>query len=161
MKVTKEDAAWQAGFIDGEGCLTIAKQIRKGRPSPAYRASVTVCNTNQKLLQPFLKWGGNIYHMREKRNRWADAYTWHCADKSISAFLGCILPYLKGKRMQAKIILEFIENKKGFRRHSLGQGKGSAPLGAEEIKYREKLWLKIKSLNSKGVYARSIQPERR
>lgn len=149
------ELAWQAGIVDGEGCLTLARQIRRNRPSPAFRVSITIANTNKKLIEPFFNmWGGGIYHTRETRNFWADAYTWHCPDKKAKEFLLAIFPFLRGKKEQAKLLILFIDNKKMFKRHSLGQGFGSAPLGKEEITFREYIWKNIKRLNTKGVFSR-------
>jgi hypothetical protein len=149
------EPAWQAGIVDGEGCPTIARQIRKGRPSPAFRASVTVSNTDRRLLEPFLKmWEGGIYNGKESRNNWAPPYTWHCADRNVKPFLETILPYLRSKHQQAALILAFIVNKKRFKRVGLGQGYGSAPLSREEIEFRENLWNQVRLLNSKGRFSR-------
>ena len=158
--MSPEEAAWQAGIVDGEGCLTIARQIRKNRPSPAFRVTIQVANTNVDLLDPFVQaWGGNLYNHKEFRNEWADAYTWHCPDAKAKLFLETMLPYLRGKDKQAKLLLAFIADKKKFNRHPIGKGKGSAPLGAEEIAWRESVWKKVRSLNSKGQYARSLSKE--
>ena len=63
------ELAWQAGIIDGEGTVTLAKQMRKGRPSPAYRPMVTVTNTNPALVMPFVDaWGGGMYREPGKAN---------------------------------------------------------------------------------------------
>ena len=47
--------AWMGGFVDGEGCLTIAKQIRKNRPSADIKTTDRK-NRNQRCQAP------NIYH---------------------------------------------------------------------------------------------------
>lgn len=150
------EAAWQAGIVDGEGCLTLGRQIRKGRPSPAFRESVTVSNTDKRLLEPFHSmWGGTLYRHEEKRAQWSTAYTWHCSVSQVKAFLLFIRPYLRGKRAQADLLLLFIYNKKSFKRRSLGQGFGSAPLSAAEVRFREGLWNEIRLLNSKGRFSRN------
>ena len=71
-----------AGFVDGEGLVTITKQVRKDRPSPAYRAYVSASNTDRDVLGIFLAYyGAKIYQMHEKRrdqmgNKWSDAFAW-------------------------------------------------------------------------------------
>lgn len=149
--------AWMAGIVDGEGTLTIARQLRPGRPSPAFRVVVNVANTDTRLLVPFKRYyGGNIYPRPERRKskRWKDSWTWHCPERYQRAFLLAVREFLRGKREQADILLDFIEHKRSFPRKSLGQGKGSAPLGATEIGFRERVWNRVRLLNEKGAYSR-------
>jgi len=156
------DKAWMAGFIDGEGCLTISRQIRKGRPSPAYRPYVTVANTNRSALEFFQSiYGGNIYHVHERRKdkqgkNWADAFDWYCPQPMIVKMLLDLMPYLRLKKRQAELIIEFIRTKRLFGRGKRLKGRhgGSAPLLPEEIQHRESLRIKIQALNQKGRYAR-------
>jgi hypothetical protein len=73
-----ETFVWQAGVADGEGCLTIGRQIRKNRPSPAV-SPVGHDQQHPDVLVPFiLMWGGRLYRSREHRRGWSDAYTWCC-----------------------------------------------------------------------------------
>lgn len=158
-----EDLAWMAGFVDGEGCLTISRQIRKDRPSPSYRASITITNTKKSALDIFeTYYGGNVYDVMENRTdkrkvKWANAYCWYCTVGRAKEFLEDILPYLRIKNDQARIILEFINTKNGFlRKKRLNKRGGSSPLSCDEINHREGLRLAVQGLNSKGQYARQI-----
>lgn len=144
------EMAWMAGIVDGEGCITISKQRREGRPSLAFRTSITISNTNLKLLEPFVKWwGGGIYSPRQANSKWRQTFTWHCSNGVAVKFLESIMPYLKGKRRQAELVLEFEHNKKRYKR-TVYRGKGSAPLSEEETKYRDGLRDEIKKLNARG-----------
>ena len=61
--------SWIAGFVDGEGCLTISKQARKDRPSESWRPMVTIANTNKDSLNILKKeYGGTLYFNKEKRS---------------------------------------------------------------------------------------------
>lgn len=160
MKPTNEILAYMAGIIDGEGCLTIGKQIRKDRVSPSYRCSITVSNTDRRLVDLFSKYyGGHTAHRKDSRveKKWADSYTWYCPDGSSVEFLLDIKNYLLIKHKQAEILIKFQELKTKYRRKSLGQGKGTAPLSDVEIADKEKHYLKIKALNTKGIYSRSLK----
>jgi len=150
-----------AGFVDGEGCLTISRQKRKGRPSPAYRVFISVSNTNRNVLSIFKsEYGGGIYNIHDRRKdkrgkNWSDAFDWYCPVSSSKRFIMDILPYLRLKKPQAMIILHFLTTKNGFKRtHWPGRGKGSAPLSPEEITHREWLRQEIHKLNTKGPDAR-------
>lgn len=155
-----------AGFVDGEGYLTIMKQIRKHRPSPAYRAYIAISNTNRHAFNLFLnEYGGKTYVHYEKRLdkqglKWSDAFTWYCPISSSKRFLEDILPYLRLKRRQAELILEFINNKKAFARGKREGRGGSSPLTSGEISYRESLRRAVSLLNEKGRYARSAKRNR-
>ena len=160
-KPTKTKRGWMAGFMDGEGLITIGKQIRRNRPSPAFRAYAGACNTNRRVLEIFPEYyGGKIYRVNEKRTdemggKWADQYQWYCPISSTKRFLLDILPYLRLKKKQAILVLEFIQNKKAFARGKrMGRG-GSSPLTQEEIDFRERLRRRVRLLNKKGKYARS------
>lgn len=158
---TEAERAWMAGFMDGEGCFTITKQIRKGRPSPAYRVQVNVSNTDVRGLQLFIEcYGGTFYEVQESRGdrrglKWADAYVWHCCDGVLERFINDLRPYLRMKGEQADLVMEFHKNKDGFaRKGKVGQRFGSAPLSAAEVEYREGLRERVRLLNHKGRLAR-------
>ncbi len=158
---TDVEKAWMAGFMDGEGCITILRQRRPSRPSPAYRSFVTVTNTMCPALEPFVRfYGGYIRNVIENRTdkrkvKWADAYTWYCPVGSVVRLLTHLRPYLLVKGGQAVAVLEFQQMKRAFERTFWpGQGGGSAPLSAEEIAYREGLRIRVQLLNSKGQRAR-------
>lgn len=151
-----------AGFVDGEGLVTITRQLRKDRPSPAYRVYVTVCNTKPGVLSLFREcYGGAIYCINEHRKdwngkNWADAYSWYCSITATKRFLTELLPYLRLKRPQAELVLQFISMKKSFARGKRRGRGGSSPLTEEEIVFREELRTKVRLLNSKGRFARSF-----
>lgn len=148
-----------AGFVDGEGCITICRQTRKNRPSPSYRAYITINNTKRHSLGSFLQeYHGGIYNQNEYRKtkdnvEWADPYTWYCPVSSSERFLTDLLPYLRIKGEQAKTVLEFIRTKNAFDRPKREKRKGgSSPLTEREIEYRESLRVKVHSLNKRGKH---------
>ena len=149
-----------AGFVDGEGNITIVRQTRKDRPSPAYHAYVRIDNTDPKALPIFVKfYGGRINLKKEKRrallgNKWADAYTWQCPVSTTKGMLLDLLPYLRLKNRQAEIVLRFIDKKSAFARGKRKGRRGSSPLTAKEIEFRERLRREVRLLNRKGKFAR-------
>ena len=158
--ISETDKAWMAGFLDGEGYISIVKQVRKYRPSPAYRPYVMVSNTHREALTPFLEeYGGAVYKTYEKRVdksglKWSDAYHWYCPVSSTKRLLLDTLRYFKLKRRQAELVLEFIEKRRTFARRNRNGKFGSAPFAKEEIEFRERLVVQVKALNSKGYFAR-------
>lgn len=155
------ELAWQAGIIDGEGTVTLSRQIRKGRPSPAFRPMVTVTNTNPDIVMPFVEmWGGAMYKRPDKRKakKWADSWTWYCPRSSVIEFLKSIRPHLRAKHKQADYLIDFMLHCKSFPRSKGsamgGKRGGSKPLGIEEIFYRESVWNGVRMLNAKGQFSR-------
>ena len=155
--LSETEKAWMAGFTDGEGCITICCQIRKNRPSPSHRVFIAISNTRKIALDIFKSnYKGEIYETNEKRKNkagmnWANAWGWYCPVSSSLAFLNDILPYLKIKREQALIALEFINMKQCLReRRPTGRWGGSSSLIPAELEKREKLRIRIQLLNAKG-----------
>lgn len=163
--LSETDKAWMAGFVDGEGCITISKQVRKNRPTPAYRVFITISNTDYAVLEFFkLHYGGSIYNVHERRKdkrniKWSDTYDWYCPISSSKRFLRDILPYLRLKRKQAELCLEFLETRKNTKqaRRINGTLAGSEGLTVEELNKRESYRLAVRALNSKGQYARIMR----
>ncbi len=157
----RDELVWQAALMDGEGTITILRQERTDRASPAFRAYVSVTNTNPLLVAPFVqKWGGNPYKTVDKRKhkKWSDSYHWYCPDSVVANLLGAIRWFLRAKRENAELVLEFLRTKKSFKRHHgsiPGRLGGSAPLGAAEIAHRESLKRRIQLLNAKSRVART------
>jgi len=162
MELSETDKAWMAGFVDGEGCITISKQVRKNRPSPAYRVSITIANSDRRVLDFFLvNYGGAIYHVHERRRdkhsvKWADAFDWHCPISSSEQFLLDILPYLRIKYQQATYCLEFLRTRVNTKqsRRANGTFAGSEGLTAAELEKREFFHTVVRQLNSKGPSGR-------
>jgi hypothetical protein len=155
--ITSNDAAYMAGVVDGEGTITLCKQIRKSRPSPSYKQMVTVSNCDLRILQPFVdKYKGVLYTHKVTKAGHSDCSVWHCPMSSIKSFLEDIKPYLRGKLDQANELLSFIERKGQTERYkgtTPGKSRGgSHTLTEDEIQFRESVWLRFKTLNARGKF---------
>ncbi len=121
----KTDLAYLAGLFDGEGCITIGKRS-DGNKHHYLRASVEMANEYVPNLLKF-HFGGSV-HKRDFRNRgWQIQWAWSIHTKGAGFFLKSILPYLKIKRNEAELALEFL---KGI--HTMG-----VRLSEEEYVIRE------------------------
>lgn len=150
---------WLAGFIDGEGCLTISKQIRTNRPTDQFRPLLTIANTFKPSLDIFHKrYGGTLRFNKEKRQSksgvpWSDSWTWYCPMSKLRTVIEELLPYFIVKREQAVIMLMFLDHLKTLKRPKGGRNtdgtfKGSSPLSEKDIQLKELLRKKIQLLNS-------------
>ena len=133
-----------AGFVDGEGALTI---IRIGRPNGRlyYRPVLTIGNTHLGVLQAIKDFvgAGWICNGREKRtNRkqiWA--YTLTSGEKLVP-LLAALRPHLIVKAAQADEIMAFV---KTLRR----KGRQKELSGAE-IASRDARLFRLRTLNARG-----------
>lgn len=117
-----ETLAYAAGLIDAEGCVHVSYvQPSKAnrRITPSYSLHVKVSNTDLPILE-WLKatFGGVIvkHHARNDirvGNAWSAAWHWQISGISAQSCLKLILPYLKIKKQQAIIAIEFQDFNQG------------------------------------------------
>ena len=98
---------WAAGLIDGEGCISIAKQARKDRPTAAYHLRITVTMVHLPTLERLQKIiGGNIHVKRSYQNH-RTAWVLTIYDKKALKALLRLIPHLVTKREEAEAALDF------------------------------------------------------
>jgi len=99
--MTELELAYMAGFADGEGCFSVVKW------SAGYSARFTVANTYLPTLEQFRKaFGGKIYLAH---NHGKQGYDWILQGPLLPFCLQSLLPYLREKKPQAELLLEFYE----------------------------------------------------
>lgn len=99
------DIAYAAGFFDGEGCISIAKN-----GGIEIRIINTGFSTLKKLQEIF---GGSITERTQRVNKKQYAYSFYGEDGI--AFLNTIKPYLIEKLSQVETILEYYELRQGMK----------------------------------------------
>jgi len=117
--MTVEEAAYIAGFFDGEGCLTMRRSNRHSRgkagsgvASVHYRLALDFANRHLGVLRWIQQFtGGAIYskYGPARSSRWAPAFAlimWNKAD--IERLLRAIQPYVKVKTEQVALGLDFL-----------------------------------------------------
>ena len=113
--------AWAAGLFDGEGTIGIYKYPRKDRKSyPSIVKSLTIENTESVLIDCFaamLKENKIKYYrlcLPSRKNKKSNPI--HSVRVSsyrgIEKLLNMLIPFLVGKKEQAKAMLQFIEHRK-------------------------------------------------
>lgn len=106
--------AYLAGLIDGEGCITIVRnnhRTQKGQLTPftypKFVDVLTVGLTDQSTVELFrTAFGGSIYYKPPKKNRRA-AWYWWADKKTLPICLARLLPFIRLKKKQAKLLLRF------------------------------------------------------
>lgn len=119
MTLSIADVAWAAGIIDGEGSIFVMKQKRKDRVRDVnYILRVSVQSAD-KIMAPELKRmfpdGAEFSVQRETRNGWSDTLKWQLNGKKAARFLKELLPYLRVKKEQALVAIEFQASKKHWK----------------------------------------------
>ena len=100
----KTDLAYVAGIIDGEGCIGIYKTKYR------YYLTVAVHMTDEWMvtwLASLFSGSKNTYTHYRKRSNCKPEWAWQIQGKRALVFLELILPYLKLKRPQAEIAINF------------------------------------------------------
>lgn len=124
--ISKEEAAYLAGIIDGEGTLSVDVGLYKnsaGNRTPRVACRVGVVNTSPTMIRRI----SEIYHRlgvkffftyeRGDVSGWKDRlriFVVH--DRAVHAVLTAVLPYLTAKRDEARAMLEFIDWRVGLPR---------------------------------------------
>jgi len=144
-----EELAYLAGIIDGEGCVSIAKNTRRGRNY--YSLRINVSNNSIDLMQWLEDTFGDV--VRTSYHRWydrRDLYDWTASGNQAQVLLELVLPFLIIKKDQAKLALTLTIAPYG--------GSSRWSYTAEEEHYRGIAYELMKSLNgrlgNKGRYPR-------
>ncbi|HEX3523619.1 MAG TPA: LAGLIDADG family homing endonuclease [Stellaceae bacterium] len=141
MKRAVTDLAYLAGFIDGEGSISIFPGTSRGRRRDNLR--LDIYNTNEAVLQWIKRtFGGRIHKVgRPKARNTKQEYVWAAGAQCAAQILKACLPFLKIKRTQAEL---FIQHQATSRRN----GRYYTP--PEILAVRNDIVAKMASLNRRG-----------
>jgi hypothetical protein len=100
--------AYMAGLIDAEGCFSISRHVRADLYA-MYDPLIRFTTTHKKTADWVVKTFGGVMAKREwSHPTWKPYYQWRiCNDKHASKFLSLILPYVRVKISEAKILQQF------------------------------------------------------
>jgi hypothetical protein len=142
--VPQTDRSYYAGFLDGEGSVSIDK-TRKTNGRQIWQLVVSISNRNPRaLLEMHRRYGGSLIP-RYKTGRRGMLWQFGLCTGSASRFLSDLLPYLRLKKRQALLALEFQrEVSKRF-----GAKYNHHGLSGSEIAIRERFYRKVCQLNGR------------
>lgn len=137
----KEEIAYIAGVLDGEGYLGIGKYPRLGNKHLGYRGHMVISNTHIPMLQHIKKLiGGKIVLLSgTSRDGVKRCFTLTLTTNSIKEWLPQIEPYLIVKKEQASTLLEFLKRQ---------SDNGSAPISDSLLGFYERSYQKLKDLKN-------------
>lgn len=152
LTVSEQDAAYMAGLIDGEGCIGIYKTCGSGkhrRVYPQYVMSLGMSNTHLGVIKWICQMFGGTYHIANsgaKNPKYSVAWSWKITARHAKWVLEQVIPYLRIKRDQAEIAIEF-QNHVQDMSWVKGNGfaRGVLPMPPEIFQHRQDLAAKLKS----------------
>ena len=139
------DLTYIAGFVDGEGCITLVPRKKKGKCN-GYFARISIANTNLEILTWIKSYFGGCLSLRKRRSpRHKPAWELLFSEIQAEEFVKVIMPWLRIKRRQAKVLLEYRRSVAATKHYP--DRSGLSPTIRME---RDALYGKIRQLNQKG-----------
>jgi len=140
----RTDLAYVAGMLDGDGYISICRN----RCKPQTMLRVGISNTNQWLIEWLhFGFGGGISKHKERGNC-KTKWNWIISSNKAVEFLKLISPYLKLKRPQAELAIQFQSGRRWCNKHHPKTDKEKAIEEAQRLlmgKYNKR------GINSEGV----------
>jgi hypothetical protein len=113
-RLSATEAAYFAGFVDGEGTISVARtKRRESRTGYRFRPYLSVANTNIDVLRSLLTQCGNgrilckysTFRCCPDRK---ELYALDLGAAQMRRVLPAIQPYLRVKKRQAELLMEFL-----------------------------------------------------
>jgi hypothetical protein len=139
--VDSHDAAYMAGLIDGEGSVYMVQTTRT-----SFTIHVAVTNTHMGVIEwcrtTFGGSLGKVIRKGKQREHHAPGYQWACHCRYALACLRACVPYMKIKREQALLAIDFMDS---MRERGYQHGH---PVPAEEVERRQAIKAQMSKLNN-------------
>jgi hypothetical protein len=133
------ELAYIAGIFDGEGHVSIDRtEGAKSTHAPVHYLQVGVTNTDRDLIEWLLcTYGGHVGRTGLRDGHRRDAYRWRLTGPPGAKFLRELQPFLRIKRRQAEIAIEFA--------HEMATRQRGKSLTEYEVDRREELRQTLKA----------------
>jgi hypothetical protein len=140
---------WLAGFFDGEGSFYAFRRGRRNSKKFTWVPGVNLSNTNRDILLEIQRqFGGNLVcniTSKSKKDHWKSEHQLMWLHRKAAPLIRLILPHLRLKTEQARLVLALAENMED--KTSLGRG---IPNSADVIAFRDGIVQQVKALNKRG-----------
>lgn len=170
---SEAEKAWLAGFIDGEGSLSIGNL--KSKKTVALSPRLSIPNTDKAniakvcaILDKILV-SGHLEKKETRNEKWKTCYIIYVTYREkLKILLETIIPYLAGKKKRAELILKFIdsrlEHNKGRRQEiifgTVNGRKGKIVGSIRHDKYTEEEWEIVREVSILNQKGRGGDPQR-
>jgi hypothetical protein len=159
QKITRAERAYLAGFIDGEGTIGMKRERRRlAQGHYSYQAYVSAGNTNPVVIEwLYTLFGGNLRKrtpksiLKKSPNAKPDFYEWRIGAKAAVAVCELLVPFLRMKREQARIVLADCGDTRK---------RGSGRYPAEHWDKLERTYQQLKQLNRRGREVANGEPNK-
>jgi len=151
------EIAYIAGLIDGEGCIRMQKQYDRKDWSPKYTPSINFTNTNRESVELISEFFGGTkifehYSGDDGFNGNKVCYRTQISGKNlVMNILKKLIPYLRIKKREAELIVEYVENfipARGVGRNvKNGKFTGGRKILPKEAERREKIYQELKKIH--------------
>ncbi len=151
-KYSETTAAYMAGILDGEGCLSIGNfSGNRKNGDRHFQTNISISSTDKCLIDwlydTFGGYRGEYTPKQMSRNGRKQVYRWQCSSDRLLHICEITLPYLIIKKRQAEILIEM---RKTFCNSQNQKGKFHAQRIPKEIlNLRQKLFLELRELHNR------------
>ena len=129
--------AYMAGFFDGEGYLGILKRKRKNW-NIEYFLQVSIGQKDGATMDWIVnQFGGHLHKVKRD-----GSYYWTISNKGAYEFISKIVPFLRYKKPQAELAIEFYKDRVLKR-----------PIPLEELEKRESIYQRMRLLKKEFTIA--------
>lgn len=139
------DVRYAAGLFDGEGWITICKQMVKNRPDARYQLVVGIGMVHRPVIEALQStFGGNLFLKKpsvSQSERTRTGHIWRVSSGPAAEFLEKVLPHLIVKRDEALLALSF-QRHISANRSNVFRGINRDALIAE----REEIYLQLRAM---------------
>ena len=144
--MNSEIAAYCAGLIDGEGCISM------GTVKTKYTIFIAVVMTEEKAVRFLKKHYEGSLMKRQRKHYHKPIWAWRVYARKAETCLRSIYPYLLVKKEQASVCLQMRDHLQEAGSLTRGPiGNRNVNKDEEILAFRKKLKSRITELNRKGV----------
>ena len=134
---------WAAGFVDGEGCISVVAQTYKCGRNATHRLVCSITQNNREVLEHLrdcVGIAGRIYNVKRRSFHTKPVYVLNFDGKKAMAFIALLTPHLVRKREEALTAWSYwVEGR-------VSERFGRKGLPPELRATRERLYLKLRTL---------------
>jgi hypothetical protein len=145
--IKEADLAYVAGFLDGEGTISILRVKKNDRTNIHYRPIVCINNTDREILEWIrsLFQEGKVWKSTLRANGRKQVYRWTVGNTVAYNVVCALFPYIRVKRIQAEILIKYQDTV--FSKFNI-YGKSGTPDNV--LEEREACVGKIRLVNKRG-----------